>query len=363
MVATGVEHSTETSKQGEPRREVAMVFGVLFLALVLRILDTQWHPFGADEGWTYELASGPWDELVAKTAMDTHPPLHYALVKLLFLAFGNDIYWGKLLSVFFSVGTLGLTFLLARQWFGPRAALWALVFAGFAPHQVYWSHVARNHLLLPFFTTAIVYLTERLRARVCRRDLVLFAVAWIVAIQTNYMIFVIGFVWGIAYILVDRTPVRHKSLLALATVPGLILYIPWARVLLSHTRNSPMTIPFFQEYLSPFSLYYHAIFGSMTHLQAPQPPLLLLLGMAVFTAVFVQGARSAGRNLPFWVLIIGLPGVPILIAIVADFTLAERHLLFSLPVFFAYWGLCIDCIGRRLLSRIVPAAAQSGSAG
>ncbi|MCC6547213.1 glycosyltransferase family 39 protein, partial [Candidatus Sumerlaeota bacterium] len=232
---------------------------LVLAALVVRVADTSWHPFGPDEGWTFDLAISPWQELVAKTAADTHPPLHYAMVKLLFKAFGEDIYWGKLLSVAFATATLPLVFFLARIWFTPRAAWLAVVFAAFTPFQIYWSHVARNHLLLPFFTTGIVVLTELIRERPTRMWGVLMILAWIGAIQMNYMSFVFGFVWGVAYILLDRMPWRRKALLAAYTLPALASYIPWFAILRAHTEHSPMTIAFFQEVITPISRSYHSI--------------------------------------------------------------------------------------------------------
>lgn len=323
-------------------REAVWLWGIVLVAFVLRVGDTSWHPFGPDEGWTFELAKGSWRDLVAKTASDTHPPLHYALVKLLFMVLGADIYWGKLLSVVFATATLPLIFFVARIWYTPHAAWWALLFASFIPYHVYWSHVARNHLLLPFFTTGIILLSELLRERATPTRVFLMCIAWIGAIQTNYMIFVFGLVWGVAYILVEGMPWSRKRLLVACTIPGLVSYAPWYVVLKANATSSPMTIPMFQEFITPISLYYHAIFGGMTHLQPPQGGVWFLTTMAVFATMLLLGARAVGRRSALWIMLLGFSGVPIVIALIADFTLAERHLLYSLPLFYAYWGACCE---------------------
>lgn len=326
---------------GDKAHAVLLPAAILMAALALRILDIHWHPFGPDEGWTWELASGLWPDLFAKTARDTHPPLHYVLVKLLFLAFGNDIYWGKLLSVLFSTGTLWVTYLLASRWFGRHAAIAALLFGSFAPYQVYWSHVARNHLLLPFFTTAIILLSDVYTQNPARKTWLLLAGAWALAIQTNYMAFAFGLVWGIAFVLPGTSSIRTRSLLAMTALPGLLLFLPWIPILRAHTQDSPMTLPFFQEFVSPLSLYHHAIFGRMTHLQQTHLDPYFWATMLTFALIVVAGARAAGRRWRIWFLLLGLPGIPIAIAWIADYTLAERHLLFALPLFFAYWGAAV----------------------
>lgn len=324
---------------------------ILLLALVVRVGDMFWHPLGPDEGFTLDLATGSWTELVARTAADTHPPFYYALVKVWFALVGAGLFRAKLLSILFSLATLVLLFHLARDLFGRRAAWLALLSSAFLPYQVYYSHTARMHLVQPFFITTVIFLSYRYLARERKRDWVLAAAAWALAIQTNYMGLVFGPVWGAAFLLAEPAPWRRRLKLALAPLPGLLLFLPWLSVLRAHQESSPMTIPFFQDAISPGSLYYHSVFGAMTYIQGDQPFAFLLPAGLLFSIVLVCGAGAAGRRWSIWVLLIGMPSLPIAIALLRDLTLAERHLLFSIPFFMAYWGAGLDRCARTLADR------------
>ena len=94
-----------------------------------------------------------------------HPPFYYALIKVWFSVVGASLIQAKLVSVLFSVGTLWLTWHPATRWFGRRAGLLALASAALSPYLVYWSHSARNLLVLPFFVTE----TECILCGICVR--------------------------------------------------------------------------------------------------------------------------------------------------------------------------------------------------
>lgn len=332
---------TNEPDRGMDRRQWKWFWAVLALAFVIRTIDMFVHPFGPDEGWTMELTTGSWGDLFRKTAEDTHPPFHYVLVKLWFSLVGEGFFRAKFLSIPFDVAALGLMFFLARRWFGGRAAWIALGFAVAAPYMIYWSHVARNHMLQPLFIMMVLLGSYRFLESGCRASWGMVAVGWTLAIQNNYMAFPIGLVWGVA-MLFAVGGWRRKGVLALAGVPGLLLFLPWLAVMRAHMEESPMTIPFFQEFISPFSLYYHGIFGSMTHLQGAKSGFFYWVSVLFFVMVLSRGFTLVGRRWDIWILIVGLSGLPILLAWMKEYTLAERHLRYSLFVFFPWWGGCID---------------------
>ncbi|MBI5153773.1 glycosyltransferase family 39 protein [Candidatus Poribacteria bacterium] len=298
-----------------------------------------------------ELAQGSWHELFQRTAEDTHPPLYYVLVKLLFLLTPDTLAAAQMLSVAFSVGTIGLVFLLTEELFGRRAAWFAAVFASVAPYQVYWGHAARNHVLLPLCTTAIVYFTYRFFRSPSRRVWAGAAAAWTVAIQTNYMALFFGLLWG-GVLLLERSPGgaswRRRFQLAASTIPGLLLFLPWVRFLAVHMDRGPMHHTFRQETVSPIYLYFHSLFGRMEPYQPNQNGVVFWLTMCVFAVIAVTGARAVGRRWSYWLLLLGAPTLPLLMAVGFDWTLAERHLLFSVPFFMAYWGACCSHAVSRL---------------
>lgn len=340
--------------------------GVLAAALAIRLADLWLHPrtdaqLAPDQGYTVDLARLGWSELIARTAADTHPPLYYMLVKLWYALTPDTLRWAQMLSLLFAAGSLYLTFRLARDLFSRPAGWLALVSAALAPYQIYWHQAARNHLLLPPAAALVVWLSyrllERLREEPDRghRGLWLaLCAAWVLAVQTNYMGLVFGVTWGAAFLLAERAPLRARVRLALAPLAALLTLAPWAAVLMRQAAEGPMNVPFFQETVSPVYLYYHAVFGTMDRYQPDQSGAWFVLGMLAFAAVAVAGGRAVGTRWSWWLLLILAPTLPIVIAATARWTLAERHLLFALPLFMAHWGAGLEQLWLYLRRSLAP---------
>ncbi len=335
----------------------AAAAAILLLATILRLLDIRFHPYTPDQMFSVGLANLGWGEMIRATAADTHPPLYYALLKLWYLITPPTLGSAQVLSVLISIWTLWLLFRLARHLFSPAAAWFALLFAALAPYQVYWSHAARMHQLLAPAITLVLLVTWRWIDRPSRPRWWLLAAAWFLAIQTNYLGLVALAVWTVAFGLGEPAlPWRRRLILLAAPLPGVLSFLAWISILLRQVAHGPMNAGFFQETVSPIYLYYHAVFGQMVPYQPNQAGPLFLLFMLLFTAVFIAAGFAIGRRWSLWILLLGLPTVPILIVWAFGFTLAERHLWFTLPLFMACWGAgCIEL--PRRLRRKLPARA------
>ena len=53
---------------------------VLFAAFALRLLNLTYQPLWFDEGWSVWFATSDLATMAARTAVDIHPPLYYALL-------------------------------------------------------------------------------------------------------------------------------------------------------------------------------------------------------------------------------------------------------------------------------------------
>ncbi|MDK2970302.1 MAG: hypothetical protein PWP23_57 [Candidatus Sumerlaeota bacterium] len=339
----GIETSDSPAPVG--RRLLIAVCLLLALGFGLRTIDIWLKPdipgvvAAPDEGYSVMLATGTWTELFRQTAADTHPPFYYALLKVWFLAAPGTQASARFLSVLFSTGTLIYVFLLGRRLFGNAAALCALAFAALAPYQIYWGHLARMHAVLPLFVAMIIYHTLAWLEEGRRRDWLLCALGWVLAVQTNYMGLVFGAVWGVAVLAWSAAPWRQRLLLLPAGLVGLVTFLPWLRMVLDQVESGPMNRNFFQETVSPVYLYYHALFGVM-HPYQPNQQGIAYVFFLLFAILFVAGIAPVGRRPGLWVLLLLAPTLPIVIAKSQGWTLAERHLLFTLPLFMAYWGAC-----------------------
>lgn len=324
-----------------PRRERCFLCALIALAIALRWGDVFVHSYAPDQVFSVGVAQMGWGEMVRTVAGDTHPPFYFALLKVWYLLTPDTLAWAQGLSLLFAVGWLWVTFRLGRDLFSPAAGWVALVCSAFAPYQIFWMHAARNHQLMPLAVGLVILLSYHYLARPGRGLWLGLAGAWALAIQTNYMGLVFGLVWGVAFLVAEPAPWRVKLRLAATTLPGLVSLLPWLAVLARQVDHGPMNATFFQETVSPVYLYYHALFGTMDYYQPNQAGLIFVTLLLLFTLVAVAGHRAVGRRWSYWILLLAMPTVPILLAKRSGWTLAERHLLFCLPPFMAYWGASV----------------------
>jgi hypothetical protein len=161
-------------------------------------------------------------------------------------------------------------------------------------------------------------------------------------IQTNYFGLVMIPVWLVAFGAFEFSSWTRRRSLAMAVVPGALLFLPWVPILVQQVKHGPMNIFFFQETVWPFYLFFHSIFGWASHIQPIVPWQIFLALAIVFTIIFAYGFRAVGRRWSWWILMIGMPTLPVLVALLCDFTLAERHINFGISLFMAYWGAAVN---------------------
>lgn len=289
--------------------------------------------------------------MLAATTADVHPPFYYALLKLWFLVVPDSLEGAQWLSVLFSLGTLVLIRELATDIYGRRAGWIALAVASFSPYAVFWSHATRNHAILPLFVAGACLWGWRYLQSPSGRNWWLTAACLALAFQTNYMGLIFGAVWCIAMVLERGAPLMQRLRLCGAGAPGAILFSPWIAIMFEHTTRPEFNAGFFQEQISPAYLYYHALFGGMIAYQPPQSGLPFLAGLAAFATICAFGLRSLAARPTLGLMLVALPLVPVVMVKLGSMTLAERHLLFALPLFFVFVGGAAEGLMRRLEAR------------
>ena len=329
-----------------PRRG-PIVAVILFLAAAWRLLDIRLHPWSPDQQFTVDLASGTWGELLARTTADVHPPLYYALVKVWYIFTPDTLDSAQVFSVLISTATLYLIWKLATTEWGERAGWIALVCAAFAPYAVFWGHMARNHQLLPLAVVWALLARSRFLANSSRAQWWSSAAALAFAMQTNYMGGVFVALWLASILIEYRVPLRERFTFAGSAAPGAILFAPWVPILLEHTASSNVNAGFFQEQVSPIYFYYHALFGDMVAYQPNQEGLLFIVCLLIFAIPSAIGLTTFQGKPGLAFLLVAMPLVPIAMVSVGGWTLAERHLLFALPLFYAWWGSAVDASIRK----------------
>ncbi|MFQ5886621.1 MAG: glycosyltransferase family 39 protein, partial [Anaerolineae bacterium] len=123
---------------------------ITFLAFALRIVRLDFQPLWWDEGWTVYFATSDISSMVARTAIDIHPPFYYLLLHLWALLLGASPFAIRFFSLLVGVLSLPLIFLVARRLFNPSIGLLAALVWAVAPFPIYYSQEARMYALVTF---------------------------------------------------------------------------------------------------------------------------------------------------------------------------------------------------------------------
>jgi 4-amino-4-deoxy-L-arabinose transferase-like glycosyltransferase len=274
------------------------LLALTLLALMLRAYRVDFQPLWWDEGWTVYFATADVPSMIARTAIDIHPPFYYLILHLWTLIIGPSAVSVRLFSV--GIGTLSvpLMFLVARRLFGRRTALIATLILVVAPFHVYYSQEARMYALVMLLALASSYLflllleegTSRAKRRVCW---ILYVLATSMAMYTQYYAAFLPAAQTLFLLLRFR---RYKYVL-----PGwiaaqgalLVAYLPWL------LYAGPKLVAYVAEKLVKegdvptglwMYLYDHFLAFSVGHLSA-EGHLLSLLAV-VFAALALVGAVS-----------------------------------------------------------------------
>jgi 4-amino-4-deoxy-L-arabinose transferase-like glycosyltransferase len=133
-----------------------LLWGVALLGGLLRFYGYDRLSLWLDEGFTVMFSRLPWDQVLGlRGAYDPHPPLYYALVKLLSQV-APEVSAGRLLSVVAGILTIPVVYALGRKLFTPWAGLVASVALALSPLHVWYSQEARQYAVA-FLLVALSY--------------------------------------------------------------------------------------------------------------------------------------------------------------------------------------------------------------
>lgn len=155
----------------EPTPSVAhrrAALALLLLAIVLRLLATQYARFTGDEGdqWSKAVRIAQLDyfpalgqPITGSVAMTPGPAFEYimALPQLL----GPSVWLGTVFTVLLNVLAVWLFYLLALRFGGPRAGLLALLLGACSPWAIVYSEKIWSANVLPLWGTLTVYAAVR----------------------------------------------------------------------------------------------------------------------------------------------------------------------------------------------------------
>lgn len=273
---------------------VALAAGCISIWIGLR--QSVWF----DEAYSILLAKQPLGELLRLTALDTHPPLYYILLKGWASIFG----WSELSLRMASVGSMVLAAvvggLLLRKMFGPKLAIGGMLALMIAPLLLRYGFEIRMYAdasLIGIAATYALYSAWQSKGRGRGLWLILYGV--LVAVGM-YLLYYLAFLWiahvvWLVYVHVRRKQTWRRLLpYGAAYMGAVVLFLPWLPTFLGQTSNGALA-PIGQ----PLNL--DQLLGIATFNILYQPLYMLSIGLTVVTiaisAALIWAIPRARREL------------------------------------------------------------------
>jgi len=328
---------------------------IVLLGGVLRVYHFTALSLWVDEGITVMFSHLSWPAVLGLQGVyDAHPPLYYALVKLVATAV-PDVAAGRLISVVAGTGTIGVLYLLVsrltNRWVGLGAALALAV----SPSHIWYSQEARQYalnvlLVLLSYLALVAFLQSGRRAWA-----ILYGASLTLAMYVEYSALFALAPQALLVALAARRRRRRASVLLGAALIAALLFAPWLPSLM---REAGPQSSQGQFVLSPEKVYdalvsFSGLAANAVAFAGSQVPpwnmwpslqgvLLIALAPAIVAGVFMLA-----RGYPRGLLVAGcLAAGTILVALGISLrypSFAERTALYAVPgwatiVGAALWG-------------------------
>lgn len=218
---------------------------ILLIAAVFRFATLGQDSLWVDEGYTLASAGHSYAHIFT-VPFDTHPPLHFALVKF-FTTFSNDEWGLRLPSALFALFSLIPVWLLGRRMMGPVGGLVAMAVVALSYTHLVYANNGRDYALLVFFVLLAAYAAQGLaeavlrEARLVSRPILgwagLYTLGAVGALYSHntailylFILNAVLCVWAIAT--TPRKAIRFILVLAGVHIPAFAIWSPWLVVML-----------------------------------------------------------------------------------------------------------------------------------
>lgn len=155
---------------------------LIVIALVLRLYQLADHYPGIDESLTFDIAVDLQGEGYGFGYF--HPPLFFILMNALS---GWGVFFPRLLMVVFSILTMVVAYMLAKDIFDERTGIVVAALLAFNPMSLVYAQHARPYAILMFLYMASLFFLHRLIARFEKRQAFFLAATYIAAIYIHFI--------------------------------------------------------------------------------------------------------------------------------------------------------------------------------
>ena len=170
------------------------------------------------------------DDVIAESAQ--HGPAYFIVLNVWRTLAGSELFTLRLLSVYFGLFTLAVTYRLAASVGGQELGLTAFFIAVFLAYIIYYSHLARMYTLLPMMSGWLLWSY----ARVIQPGRAPSRIAWLTLLLSAALLLYIHYfgimllaALGIYHLVVAKKNRRWLKVALLMVAAGL-LFLPWLPV-------------------------------------------------------------------------------------------------------------------------------------
>jgi len=214
-----------------------------------------------------------------------HSSLYYFLVYAYSILFGDDKSL-RLLSVLFSMLSLGILYTLSRQFFNRTTSLCALLIMAFHPFHLWYAQEARAYTMACFFS--LLFITFFLKALKTNKTIYWFClpIAGIFAIFSSYHFGFLLLASGLVVLLKNNRPLVKKWFVAFLFIGlFLIIFRPILSDQLSFVKKSFWLVPPSGKWLFQTAMAFTLGYTGTG--------LLYRLGLSLFLVLFLYGVYSS----------------------------------------------------------------------
>ncbi len=278
-----------------------------FIAFVLRLFHLETQSFWYDEGFSAWLSAQSFEQIVARTGADIHPPLYYFLLHVWIALCGQTEFALRYFSLLPGVLLVPAFFVLTRRLFDETTAWIAAILALLSPLYIWYAQEARMYMLLTLLTLLSSYIFLRWMERPTWASWLAFSLCNVLAVYLHFFaFFVVAFQMLYFFIWWVRQETRWGILLA-GIASGLLVltaYVPWARIafqrLAADLSYFEGTLPLLEVLRKTFVMF---VVGHSVLEPEAIPLAIVFCLLAVFGWLAATGIRSdllkAQREDPF----------------------------------------------------------------
>jgi mannosyltransferase len=354
----GVLRPRETAPSADGRSQLVLFAGVLFAALLLRLVLLGQTSLWLDEIWSIATARLPWRSVLwVVLHQDSNASLYYALLHL-WMRLGSDVATVRLLSVLLGVMAIPALYVLGNRLYGRPAGLIAASLLAVNKLHISQSQEARGYSLVVLLVTlSSLFFVRSVERPVAKNwwGYVLFSALAIYAHLFAVLVLVAH--WA-SLVFLRRREIPWKRLLASTAA---IAFLTWPVGLLMWAgMRTPGAPPAWAGKLSLGSVgrLFWSLAGSGHFGLGSALVIGILLALAYFAVCLIavvcaiQTVRAAGRSLPTWRLALPLCwfGVPIVLCVAVSFVtpvLVDKYLIICLPALALMAATGIQAIPSR----------------